>query len=157
MMTNTSNAGLSEAGMPFREKTAWIAVAAMVVAYSGYFVAVAVAPRSGEPHDTFVLLALFAIASAVRLLILGVALLVIRAQSPADARLPADERDRAIAARSAGIAYWILMIGMVLVGIVMPFTDHGRTITNAALFWLVTAEIVRYGASISAYRRGWHG
>lgn len=156
MMTDISADG-AEAGMPFREKTAWIAVAAMVIAYSGYFIAVTIAPRSGEPHDTLVLLGLFATATAVRLVILGVALLAVRAQSPVDARLPADERDRAIAARSAGIAYWVLMVGMVLVGIIMPFTDHGRAITNAALFWLVTAEIVRYGVAIAAYRRGWHG
>ena len=156
-MMMITGASLSEAGMSFREKTAWLAVAAMVIAYSAYFVAVAVAPRSGEPHDTLTLLAVFAIASALRLLILGIAMLVLRGQSPVDARLPADERDRAIAARSAGMAYWVLMVGMVLVGIIMPFTDHGRTITNAALFWLVTAEIVRYGASIAAYRRGWHG
>ena len=157
MMTTSSTAALSETGMPFREKTAWIAVAAMVIAYSGYFIAVATVPRRGEPHDTLALLACFAIASAVRLLILGVATLAVRAQSPADARLPADERDRAIKARSAAIAYGVLMVGMILVGIVMPFTDHGRAITNAALFWLVIAEIVRYGAAITAYRRGWHG
>lgn len=156
MRANSSGAGLSMS-MPFREKTAWIAVAAMGIAYSGYFIAVTVAPRSGEPHDTLTLLAFFALASAVRLLILGVAMLVVRAQSPADARFPADERDRAIAARSTAIAYWVLMTGMILVGIVMPFTDHGRAITNAALFWLVAAEIVRYGAAIAAYRRGWHG
>jgi cytochrome b561 len=113
--------------------------------------------KRGEPHDTLTLVALFAIATAIRLLILAVGTIVIRARSGADARLPADERDRAIAARSAATAYYALMAGMILVGIIMPFEAQGQAITNAALFALVTAEILRYGAVIFAYRRGRHG
>lgn len=147
----------ADAGMPFREKGAWVAVAAMVVAYGGYFIALPMMPHQGEFRDMLVLLALFAIASAVRLLILGAGTLAIRAASPADARAPADERDRAIAARAGSIAYFVLMAGMIMVGIVLPFTEQGRAITNAALLALVIADVVRYGAIIPAYRRGWHG
>jgi cytochrome b561 len=158
MMMNTSNAGLSEAGMPFREKSAWVAVAGMVIAYGAYFVVLAALPRAGsEQDDTLRTIALFGVATVIRLLILGIGTLVIRAGSPADARTASDERDRAIAGRSAALAYYVLMAGMIVVGIMMPFSAHGVAITNAALFWLVAAEIARYGTTISAYRRGWHG
>lgn len=158
MMTDTSDLSLAEAGMPFREKSAWVAIAGMVVAYGAYFIVVTALPRAGSDIDeTLRTVALFGIATVIRLLILGIGTLVIRAGSPADARAPSDERDRAIAGRSAALAYYVLMAGMIVVGIMMPFSAHGVAITNAALFWLVAAEIVRYGTTISAYRRGWHG
>jgi len=92
-----------------------------------------------------------------RLLILGAGTLAIRAASPMDARAPADERDRAIAGRSAAIAYYVMMTGMVLVGMVMPFTARGWAIVNAALLAIVIAELARCGTIIASYRRGWHG
>jgi hypothetical protein len=158
MMTDTSDMHMTEAGVPFREKSAWVAIAGMVVAYGAYFIVIAALPRAdSEINDTLRTIALFGVATVIRLLILGVGTLIIRAGSPADARAALDERDRLIAGRSAAHAYYVLMAGMIIVGIMMPFSAHGVAITNAALFWLVAAEIVRYGTTISAYRRGWHG
>jgi hypothetical protein len=160
MMTNTSDLSM-DAGMPFREKSAWVAVAGMVVGYGGYFAVIASLPPqtiSGDPPGMVLkLFALLTIATIVRLLILGAGTLAIRAISPADARAPADERDRAIAGRSAAIAYYVMMTGMILVGMVMPFTARGWAIVNAALLAIVIAELARYGTIIAAYRRGWHG
>ena len=161
MMTGTSEMGMAEAGMPYREKSAWVAVAGMVVGYGGYFAVVATVPPQiigGDPPGMVLkLFALLTAASIVRLLILGVGTPAIRASSPADARAPADERDRAIAGRSAAIAYYVMMTGMILVGMVMPFTARGWAIVNAALVAIVVAELARYGTIIAAYRRGWHG
>lgn len=165
MMTDTSDMSAAEAGaeagMPYREKSAWVAVAGMVVGYGGYFAVVATLPPQiigGDPPGMVLkLFALLTAATIVRLLILGAGTLAIRASSPADARAPADERDRAIAGRSAAIAYYVMMTGMVLVGMVMPFSARGWAIVNAALFAIVVAELARYGTIIAAYRRGWHG
>lgn len=160
MMTDTSDIGMAEGGMPFREKSAWVAVAGMVVGYGGYFAAIAILPEAVDGDHPETMLRLFALLTAatiVRLLIMGAGTLAIRASSPADARAPADERDRAIAGRSAAIAYYVMMTGMVLVGMVMPFTARGWAITNAALLAIVVAELARYGTIIAAYRRGWHG
>ena len=160
MMTDTSDMGMAEAGMPYREKSAWVAVAGMVVGYGGYFAAIGLSPQAtgGDHPETMLrLFALLTAATIVRLLIMGAGTLAIRASSPADARAPADERDRAIAGRSAAIAYYVMMTGMVLVGMVLPFTARGWAITNAALFAIVVAELARYGTIIAAYRRGWHG
>lgn len=42
---------------------------------------------------------------------------------------------------------------MILVGCVMPFTHTGWSIVNAALFMIVTAELVGYGLVVLTYRR----
>ena len=45
------------------------------------------------------------------------------------------------------------MAGMILVGVVMPFTESGWAITNAALFMIIVAEVVYYGIVVFSYRR----
>ena len=160
MMTDASDMGIAEAGMPYREKSAWVAVAGMLVGYGGYFATIGLSPQAmggDHPERLFRLFVLLTVATIVRLLIMGAGTLTIRASSPADASAPADERDRAIAGRSAAIAYYVMMTGMVLVGMVMPFSTRGWAITNAALLAIVAAELARYGTIIAAYRRGWHG
>ncbi|MEA3012865.1 MAG: hypothetical protein QOD42_1410 [Sphingomonadales bacterium] len=142
--------------MAYREKIAWLELAGQVVAYGGFFAAVIVAERMGGV-SLLLFIGLFAAASVIRMLIEGVGRFVIAARSGADARVPADERDRAIARRGAAIAYYVLMAGMILVGLVMPFTASGMKIVSAALLGLVLAELVRCSIIVSSYRRGWHG
>ncbi|MDF1809471.1 MAG: hypothetical protein P1U42_07235 [Phycisphaerales bacterium] len=90
------------------------------------------------------------------LLILGAGHLWLPKQSPDDAKAPLDERDRAIQLRSTGAAYKVLLVGMILVGCVMPFTSGGWKIVNTAIFMIVIAQVVHDGLSIWSYRRGWH-
>ena len=142
--------------MAYREKIAWLELAGQVVAYGGFFAAVIMAEQMGGV-SLLLFLGLFAAASVIRMLIEGVGRLVIAARSGADARVPADERDRAIARRGAAIAYYVLMAGTILVGLVMPFTVAGMKIVSAALLGLVLAELVRCGIILVSYRRGWHG
>jgi hypothetical protein len=142
--------------MAYREKIAWLAMAGMAIAYGGFFAAVALAERMG-PVSLLLFLGLFAAASVIRMLIEGIGRFVIAARSGADARAPTDERDRAIARRGAAIAYFVLMAGMILVGMVMPFSAGGMRIVGAALLSLVVAELVHYGVMVFSYRRGWHG
>ena len=137
--------------MAWREKQAWLALSVMVVAYGVYFALVA-----GERRSMLAMLLLFggvAIAQAV-VMIVGSIVLAVRAGKEAQAR--ADERDRAIDRRSARIAYFVLLIGMIMVGVVMPFSEQGWRISNAALLALVVAEVV-YGVVVVSYRRGWNG
>jgi len=142
--------------MVFREKIAWLSLAAMIVAYGIYFPLAEQAAARGEattPH----LLVLLGGVLTVQALVVIVASIAMAIQSGRDANAPADERDRLIARRGAAIAYFVLMVGMVSVGCVMPFYDQGWEIINAALFALVIAEIVRYVVIVLSYRRGWHG
>ncbi|WP_298089738.1 hypothetical protein [uncultured Sphingomonas sp.] len=124
----------------------------MVVAYGAYFALVRASERS--MLDMLLLFGGVAIAQAV-IMIVGSILLAVQAGK--EARAKADERDRAIDRRGTRIAYFVLLTGMIVVGVVMPFSKQGWQISNAALLALVAAEIVRYGVVVASYRRGWHG
>lgn len=138
--------------MAWREKQAWLALSVMVVAYGAYFSLVTASEQS--MLDMLLLFGGVAIAQAV-VMIVGSTLLAVQAGK--EARAKADERDRAIDRRGTRIAYFVLLTGMIVVGVIMPFSKQGWQITNAALLALVAAEIVRYGVVVASYRRGWHG
>jgi Na+-translocating ferredoxin:NAD+ oxidoreductase RnfD subunit len=55
------------------------------------------------------------------------------------------------------IGYYVLLVGMLVVGVAMPFTEPAWKIVNAALLAVVLAEVVRDGVILLSYRRGWHG
>lgn len=137
--------------MAYREKIAWLSLFAMTVGFGPYFVAAAVASSGGSP-STARSLAWLGMAATVHVLVLGAGHLYLRSTAPADARTPADERDRAIERRSVAAAYYVLIAGTVLVGVVMPFNAGGWEITNAALFAVVTAEVVQYVGAVTGYR-----
>ena len=138
--------------MSYREKIAWLSLIAMAVAYGPYFMFVARDPAPWEPLPHLHPLGLFALVSIVRMLILGAGYLYLRLASPREERLPLDERDRAIEHRSLSAAYYVLIVGMILVGCFMPFNSAGWTIVNAAIFWIVAAEVVHYSVVVTSYR-----
>jgi hypothetical protein len=142
--------------MAFREKIAWLTLGAMLVAYGVYFSLLAMAAQGGEP-PLLRMLGLFAAVTVGQVVFVIIASVVLATQSRGEAQAPPDERDRAIARRGTSVAYFVLMVGMILVGVVMPFGAPGWKIINAALFALVVAESVRYGLVVISYRRGWHG
>ena len=139
--------------MPYREQTAWLSLIAMAITYGPYFTIVAASSPLGEALPNPRQLGLFALAAIVQMLILGVGHLCLRRGSPLEARTPPDERDRAITRRSISSAYYVLIVGMISVGCVMPFSSSGWTIINAALFMIVAAEVVHYGVVVLSYRR----
>jgi cytochrome b561 len=142
--------------MAFREKTAWLTLVTMVIAYAFYFTMIGLAGRTGEPHLLDIIWTFGPIAAVQGLVVIaGSVFLAIQARG--EARAPADERDRAIARRAANIAYYVLLVGMILVGVVMPFTETPFKIVNTALLTVVLAEAARYTIVLISYRRGWHG
>lgn len=142
--------------MAFREKIAWLTLVTMLIAYGAYFGLVGPAFGFGRDNlvDIILSFGLVAAAQAVAM-ILGSILLAIMARREANAR--PDERDRAIERRGASLAYYVLICGMILVGIVMPFSEAPWKIINAALAAIVIAEAVHHGFVLLSYRRGWHG
>lgn len=141
--------------MSYREKVAWLSLIAMAVTFGPYLILMTISPPTG-PLPNLQALSVFAVAAAVQVAILGVGHLWLRISSSQDARVPADERDRAIARRSLSAAYYTLLTGMIVVGIWMPFTSRGWTIVNAAIAGIVLAEVVHYAVAVWSYRRGWH-
>src|SRR5689334_2910451 len=100
--------------MAWREKLAWLAIAGMLLGYVPFFYVFGREAAAGGPSMGRFLL-LLGIASVVRLVIeMGGRLVLMLRLDPAE-RGPADERDRAIAARSSSFAYIVLLIGMIVV------------------------------------------
>lgn len=139
--------------MPHREKIAWLLLIAMLVCYAPYFTLAHLNPPPPEMLPNLPQLGLLAIAATSHAAIQGLGRLWFRIRSPEDARAPADERDRDIQRRSTTVAYYVLLAGFILVGVVMPFTDRGWTIVNAALFMIVLAETVQGVIAVWGYRR----
>lgn len=139
--------------MSYREKIAWLSLIAMAVTFGPYFAIVAMGTLPARPLPDIHHLVLFGVAAVVQGLIVGAGYLVVaRATDKAD-RTPPDERDLAITRRSTSFAYYVLILGMIEVGVVMPFNSSGWTIIHAALFMIVAAELVRLGVVVFSYRR----
>lgn len=139
--------------MPYREKTAWLALLAMALTVVPYLVIVATSTHPAAPMPDLNQLGLYARAALAQMVLLGLGHLYLRRSAPDEARIPPDERDRAIISRSMKAAYYVLVTGMILVGVVMPFNSGGWTIVNAAIFMIIAAEIVHYGVIVASYRR----
>ena len=137
--------------MPYREKIAWLSLLAIAVTYGPYFTLVMLHPAGAVPD--FHQLGAFAKTALSQMVILGLGTLFLRWRAPEDARMPLDERDRAIASRARTIAYYVLMGGMIWVAVVMPFYSNGWVLVNSGLFMIVFAEIISYGMIALGYHR----
>ena len=137
--------------MAYREKTAWLALAAMLAAFVPYFTIAASQPQaSPTPLRP---LALFAGAVVLQIVVLAAGHAYLRVAFRDDAIVPPDERDREIERRAITSAYYVLITGMLIVGFAMPFTAKGWEIVNAALLVVVAAEAVHYAGIGVRYRR----
>ena len=139
--------------MPYREKIAWLSLIAMTVSYGPYFTLVSIGVLPSRPLPDLRQLALFGATTVVQLIILATGHLILRFGSSRLDRTPPDERDLAITRRSVGSAYNLLLGGMILVGVVMPFNSGGWKIVNAALFMIVVSELFKYAIVVVSYRR----
>ena len=141
--------------MNFREKTAWLNVIAMVAAYSLYFGLLLFGHPAGR--EVFPMLWLFGSIAVAHALTVIVGTVILSALAPKSERARADERDRAIRRRGATMAYYVLLVGMMVVGVYRPFIESGVPHANAGLFAIVAAELVNSAVVLVSYRRGWHG
>ncbi|HVQ08089.1 MAG TPA: hypothetical protein VMS43_06605 [Allosphingosinicella sp.] len=142
--------------MAFREKIAWLTLATMLVAYGVYFTIVGPAAGFGERRMVDILWS-FGLVAAAHAIAMIVGSIAIAVTATKEAQAPADERDRAIARRGATIGYYVLIVSMILVGVVMPFSEPPWKIVNSALLAIVLAETAHQAVVLLSYRRGWHG
>jgi hypothetical protein len=140
--------------MAYREKLAALNFAVMALVYTAYFTIIAIRPPVPRLID---MLWLFGIAAPVHALLYGAIGYAIKLSAGKEGSAPPDERDRAISRRGASVAYIVLLCGMILVGVVMPFSETPWKIVNTALLAIVIAELVHNGVIVASYRRGWHG
>jgi hypothetical protein len=135
--------------MSFREKTAWISLLAMSGIYGSYFLGLLRgAPPAGGFHFGGLLETILAL-----VVVEVVATSVVAALAPKDASAPRDERERSIELRSTRIAYAGLLSGVLLACLLAAVDSTLAFGTNALLFILVTAEILRLACQVIQYRR----
>jgi hypothetical protein len=135
--------------MSFREKSAWISVLSMTGIYGYYFWHVV----HGAHHEGgFYLGGLLEtiVALVVVQIVLSIAVAIF---SPRDAKTPRDERDKIIELRATRIAYAGLATGVLVACFFGTFSPPILFDTNALLFILLTAEILRGACQIIQYRR----
>ena len=139
--------------MPYREKTAWLSLLAILVTFGPYFaiVGAGMIPEAALPNLRQ--LGLFAVTTIVQMLIIAGGTIYLGRATPDEARMPPDERDRAIMYRARNYSYYVLISGTILVGCVMPFVAGGWKIVNATVLMIVLAELVHYSLVITAYRK----
>ena len=136
--------------MSFREKSAWISVLSMSIIYGFYFWSVIhAAPDVGVFHFGGLLETIIALVILQIVLTIAVAIF-----SPKEAKAPRDERDRLIELRAMRVAYAGLATGIAFACFFGAFNPPVVFNTNALLFILVTAEILRSSCQIIQYRRG---
>jgi hypothetical protein len=136
--------------MSFREKTAWISMLSMLAIYGFYFWSVIHAgPQSGGFHFGGLMETIIALVVVQTVLTVTVAIF-----TPKEAKAPRDEREKLIELRAMRVAYSGLATSVALACFFGAFDPPILFNTNALLFILVTAEVLRSACQIVQYRRG---
>lgn len=135
--------------MSFREKSAWISLLSMAGIYGFYFWSVIHARQGSGFHFGGLL------GTIITLVVVQVVLTVaIAIFKPTEAKAPRDERDKFIELRATRFAYAGLATGIAFACFFGAFSPPIVFNTNALLFILVAAEIMRSACQIVQYRRG---
>jgi hypothetical protein len=136
--------------MGFREKSAWISLLSMCVIYGVYFWSVVqTGSHATGMHFGGLLQTIIALVVVQVGLTIAVAVL-----APGDAKAPHDEREKLIELRATRVAYAGLATSVAMACFFGAFDPPIVFNTNALLFLLVTAEILRSSCQVIQYRRG---
>jgi hypothetical protein len=137
--------------MSFREKSAWITLATVLICFGAYFGSIVLGAVSPRGFDT------------LHLLLICVALLVVlqcalhaiaAATAPADARAPRDEREQLIQHRSHTVGYYVLMISVLALAVPGHMGHGAIDLMNFALLDVVIAALAVSVSQIVMFRRG---
>lgn len=134
--------------MSIIEKRAWLTLWTMCPVYLVYFaIQIGWPDLAPTPLWKFGVLAIVAGLHAIGYIAGELVMRVRREEGPQK-----DERDDAIDARAARAAYFLLLAGTMLTGMVMPFTDSGWKVVNTALLFIVLSETLRVVLTVRGYR-----
>ena len=135
--------------MTLIEKRAWLTLWTMCPVYLVYFaIQIGWPDLASTPLSKFGLLAAIAGLHAIGYIAGELAFRF----GDREEGLQKDERDDAIDARAARAAYFLLLAGTMLTGMVMPFTDSGWKVVNTALLFIVLSEALRGILTVRGYR-----
>lgn len=134
--------------MSFREKSAWV-MAAIIIITVGLYVAL-ISPIPGSAMSlsaligTVVVLAVLSVFGQTAIAIL----------SPKDAGAAADERDRRVADKAGNLSGIVLAVGVVLAMGTYLMGHGGNFMFHAVFVSLIAAQFAEYALTILFYRRG---
>jgi hypothetical protein len=137
--------------MSFREKSAWISFVCILIFASfwlGHVLRIEFFPGRGVNQMVFV----FGTMAALIALEVGLHV-AIALQSPRDARTPKDEREKLIALKSSGVAFYVLLIGA-FASIGTLHLNFNRYDMAACLMGTILLTLLaRFATQIALYRR----
>lgn len=134
--------------MPFREKTAWITLVAMI-APTLFFASTGLGLMHPHGFEALHFFLLCVIAFVVLKVVLQ---LIAAAMAPKEARAPADERERLIGLRAGRNAHVALIVGVLFVPLSMHLDVHYSQLGFIAMLALMVSEVVRAASRIVYYR-----
>lgn len=134
------------------EKRAWLGLLSMCPVYLIYFSVWASAPDLMHSRTVLQRFGFLAAIASFHAIAYIVGLLLIKRGERGEAPFE-DERDRTIDARATRAAYYVLLTGTIVAGVVMPFSDSGWEIANTALLAIVLAETLHMLLIVYGYRR----
>ena len=137
--------------MSFREKSTWISfLLLLAISFPFFYQFVRIERGLTNSRASFHLFLLLVIVFVVGEIVLH-ALIVM--QSPRDARVPKDERERLIDLKAMRVAFFALLAGTLMVIVLVHFPVDRFAILQALLFAVVVAELAMLGARLFYYRR----
>jgi uncharacterized membrane protein len=151
----TLNFHIETQKMHSKERTAWVWFICLLIVPTLYFVWLRNLNVLSASPDLSRLVNLALPLVVMALVALGVKLMNVRTAS-AEGKVSLDERDQLIEARASAVAYQVLMAGMIVVGMVMPFSATRWELIDTAFFAIVLAELVHAALILKAYRNGIH-
>jgi hypothetical protein len=135
--------------MPFREKSAWISLLSMSAICGLYFWSAGhTGPRAGAFRFGGLLETIIALVVVQAVLTVAAAIV-----TPKEANAPPDEREKLIELKATRFAYSGLATTIALACFFGAFDPPIVFNTNALLFFLVMAEVLRSGCQIIQFRR----
>lgn len=139
--------------MSFREKSAWITLASVLVCFGAYYGAVFTGAVRSHSMAAFHL----GLACLLALIVLQVGLNIIAAvTTPKDGKGPRDERERMIQARSHTFGYYTLMVSTAVLFIPTHLRGFDMVdVVNFAFGGIVVATLAVAIAQIIMFRRGY--
>jgi hypothetical protein len=141
--------------MHSKERTAWAWLICLIFAPVIYFIVLRNMEWVAGNADLSRIAALSMPLVTLALVALGVrAWNVVKARHQGQDLL--DERDLLIERQSTSVAYHVMLTGLIVVGIVMPFSATRWEIIDTSFFFIVLAEVIRSSLTIYAYRKGIH-
>ncbi len=140
--------------MSFREKIHWVSFAAMALVFGWYFLSY---PWGIIDSAAGVMASVGMLVPAVIIIIVAMSLATafFALRMPGDVDLKEDERDRTIHFRGTHLAYYPLVVGIWANLFAVFYQISPGVQLNLLLATVVFAELVRIGAQIFFYRRGY--